>query len=131
MSALHRIAQALAEMRTLSETPAVAYDRDRVTGGESETVGPAGSADTLADEWAGRLERMAEAIEHELALARNRFANPHWSGAERREDRDQRILTMYEGRGIGYAAFVEGCRQETIERVRRRNGRRAEDGRRV
>jgi hypothetical protein len=128
-NALQRIGQAYLQIRTLANAPGMAYDRDRVKGGESESVGPQGSSDTLADEWAGRLERMAEAIEHELELARNRFANPRWRGGEHREDRDRRILRMYEGREVAFAAWVEGCTPRTIENVRSRNGRRTSDGR--
>lgn len=139
-----RIRYVLREMSMLSESPAMRYDGDRVSGGESKSAPPRGvrfgSRDlrdlSLAEFWNDRFRKVRGdtfkltyflyLAELDLAKAKRRHepANPH----ENADVREARVIDQYQGLDALEAAVIEDCTEVWLRKIRMKHERDPDTG---
>lgn len=122
---LTRLSQLLIEMEMISEAT-TAHFTDAPRGiSKPGSKPPRGQGESMLDEWLRIINALCEAGELNLEWHSHGKPNPTID----RVDRQRRILTAYEGRSAVFAAFVEGCSEDHVRRLRKQHNRRIEDGR--
>lgn len=121
---LTRLKQLLAAMEMVSEAPAAKMIDSPVSGSKSEGRAPRSAGEALIDEWLTLLNALCQAGELNLEWYKHRPPGKNLD----KIDRQQRILTAYEGHPPIFVAFVEGVSEDHVRRLRRRANLRIENG---
>ena len=111
-----RLMKALVALSFVSEAKTVDLSAPRVSGSHSWT--PPYAPRSLADEWGGRVYRLILAMEQDLELYRRGEEAVRGPKA----GRENRIKNNYRGRSSVEVAFVEGCSESLVRKVRTNAG---------
>lgn len=127
--ALRRMAFLIREgYRASGGTAAGRFDKERTTGPKASGGAPP-PIPTLVDEWLGEDGLITNCIyrmERDVAqMSRGWKGKP---AKEFMEERDQRIVTRYEGWSASKAGAYENLSQSQIRRIREKAGKRPKDG---
>jgi hypothetical protein len=119
-----RLMKALLALSLVSEGRTNDLSAPRVRGSHSWTEPTA--SPSLADEWGRRAYRLVLAMERDLELYRRGGDLVRGS----RQGREQRIRSVYRGRPSVEVAFIEGCSESLVRKVRANAGLDATTGER-
>lgn len=118
-TAYKRLGAELAQLRLLSNEGAIDYGRDVVSQGRGghgkhgvTSAAPTGYDPTA--EWAGRVDRLAQAV----AAERRAAQRGRLSIEGGRKARERRIQLDYRGLHTRLVAFIEDCSERTVQRAR-------------
>ena len=111
-----RLMKALVALSFVSEAKTVDLTAPRVSGSHSWI--PPYAPVSLADEWGRRVYRLILAMEQDLDLYQRGEESVRGSKA----GREKRIKTIYRGRSSVEVAFVEGCSESLVRKVRTNAG---------